>query len=142
MEFSARCTGREHCVGCKEKVNMYANIKDGILGFMNKKGDTLFGGVEYYPSIDVPYDIPKGKDIAFLTCIYMTDSIFDYKSAPLKALNEHLSKEYKKIVAIANEEWDFPNGDLAFFMKHGFYDEGIVYEDTYCKLHLVSKYLS
>lgn len=141
IKLSTHCTGRMNCVGCYDKIQMYDGIKDGLIGFMNIENGILLGGVEYYPSLHVPYDVPKSEDIAFLTCVYMTDTTFDYKTAPLKALEKHLSKTYKEVIVISNEKWDFPNGNLEFFIKNGYHDKTILYEDTYCKLHLLSKNL-
>lgn len=65
---------------------------------------------------------------------------YDYKSAPLKALEEYLKDKYSKIIAISDEVGTFPNGDLKWFLDNGFRDEGVIsYEPGYCRLHLVSK---
>ena len=51
-----------------------------IYGFIHKNGKgELVGGVEYLPAKVIPYDIPHDDDIAFLTCVYMTDAAYDYK---------------------------------------------------------------
>ena len=72
----------------------------------------------------------------------MSDSNYDYKSAPLKALEQHLKKEYKKIIVISDEVGVFPNGNLNFFIDNGYQDEGIIFTDPkYCRLHLLSKLL-
>lgn len=62
-----------------------------IYGFLhkNKKGE-LIGGVEYLPAKEIPYDISHDPDTAFLTCVYMTDAEYDYKSAPLMELEKNL----------------------------------------------------
>ena len=112
-------------------------------GFIHKdESGHLIGGAEYLPSIIVPYDILHDVNTAFITCVYMSDSEWDYKTAPLQALEHYLSGQYKKVIAIADENGIFPNGDLKFFLRNGYRDEGIVYEDiNYCSLHLVSKQL-
>lgn len=140
--LASQCTGRSNCAGCNQKVKMYHNIPDGIIGFMNTDGGTLLGGVEYFPSLCVPYDIPKGEEIAFITCVYLSDESFDYKSAPLRALEQFLSEKYKKVVVISDEDGTFPNGDSKFFEKNGYHDEKVIFEDSYCKLHLFTKDLS
>lgn len=140
--LAAQCTGREKCLGCELKSKMYSEMTDGTIGFMNVEGEKLLGGAEYYPSLFVPYDIPKDKDIAFITCVYISDDRFDYKTAPLRTLEHYLARQYKKAVVISDEVGIFPNGDLKFFMRNGYKDDGIVFEDEYCTLHLLSKDLS
>lgn len=137
--IASRCTGRGFCSGCGEKMQMYQAMPDGIMGFMNTNGETLLGGAEYYPSLRVPYDIPKGPEIAFITCVYLSDKAYDCKSAPLRALEQYLSGTYKKAVVISGEEGTFPNGDAKFFEKNGYHDEKLIFEDSYCRLHLFSK---
>ena len=61
-------------------------VKNEVIGFMNVDGNSVLGGAEFYPSLYVPYDIPKAEDIAFITCGYLSDEDYDYKSALLKAL--------------------------------------------------------
>ncbi|MBD5531324.1 MAG: hypothetical protein HDQ98_03850 [Lachnospiraceae bacterium] len=137
--LASQCTGRRNCSGCSSKVKMYQDFPDGIIGFMNMDNETLLGGAEYVPSLYVPYDIPKGQEIAFITCVYLSDETFDYKSAPLRALEQYLSKRYKKAIVISDEEGTFPNGDLQFFEKNGYHDEKVIFEDRYCRLHLLVK---
>ena len=140
--LAARCTGRNNCVGCGKKAEMYDGVCE-IIGFMHTDGGELLGGAEFFPSVYVPYDVPKGEDIAFITCVYMSDENFDYKSAPLRALEAYLrGKGYKQAVVISDEKGTFPNGDAEFFIKNGYRDEKVVFEDGYCRLHLFSKDLS
>ncbi len=139
--LASNCTGRKNCTGCQSKVSMYQIISSPTIGYMNVLDDTLLGGAEFYPSISVPYNIPHGSDIAFITCVYLSDDQYDYKSSPLRALERHLSKNYKKVVVISDEIGVFPNGDLNFFIKNGYQIEKVVFEDDYCKLHLLSKLL-
>ena len=47
--------------------------------FIKTGREKLVGGVEYLPAKVIPYDIPHDDDIAFLTCVYMTDAAYDYK---------------------------------------------------------------
>lgn len=103
----------------------------------------LLGGAEYLPSMLVPYDIPHSEDAAFITCVYLSDAEYDYKSAPIKALEQYLRKTYARVFAVTDEKGVFPNGDLAFFTRNGYRDNGVIFEDqAYCKLHLVSKDLN
>lgn len=139
---ASQCIGRRSCSGCSQKIKMYQNLSDEIIGFMNTDGETLLGGAEYFPSLYVPYDIPKGEEIAFITCVYLSDDSFDYKSAPLKALEQYLSGKYKKVVVISDEEGTFPNGNANFFEKNGYHDEKVIFEDDYCRLHLFTKELT
>ena len=80
--------------------------------------------------------------VAFITCVYRGNENYDYKSAPLQKLEEHLSKTYDRVVVVSDEDGVFPNGDLDFFLRNGYEDEGIISEEAgYCKLHLLSKNL-
>ena len=141
-KLACQCTGRKQCYKYECKPLMYSNMPDKVIGFMNVDGNKLLGGVEWYPSLYVPYDIPKGDDIAFITCVYISDDYFDYKTAPLKALEQYLAKLYNKVIVICDEVGVFPNGDLTFFIRNGYQDEKVIFEDEYCRLHLLSKELS
>ncbi len=140
--LASDCTGRKNCAGCQSKISMYQQITSSTIGYMNVEDGTLLGGAEFYPSLYVPYNIPRGSDIAFITCVYLSDEQYDYKSMPLRALERHLSKYYKKIVVISDEIGVFPNGDLDFFVRNGYKSEKVLFEDDYCKLHLMSKLLN
>lgn len=81
------------------------------------------------------HDIDK---FAFLTCLYLSSRDYDYKALPLKALENHLKKDY----AVSDELGVFPNGNLEWFLEQGYADEGILsVEPGYCTLHLVCKSL-
>lgn len=140
--LASQCTARRRCPGCEKKLSYYQNLTDEIIGFMNTDGDILLGGAEYFPSLYVPYDIPKGPEIAFITCVYLSHQTYDYKSAPLRKLEQYLSRQYKKAVVISDEKGTFPNGDSEFFHKNGYHDEKVLFEDAYCKLHLFAKDLA
>lgn len=100
----------------------------------------LLGGAEYLPSLSVPYSVPKDEATAFITCCYLTDEEYDCKSEPLSALERSLAEKYSRVTVISDEKGVFPNGNMEFFLLHGYQDEGIVYEDeNYCRLHLMSK---
>lgn len=100
----------------------------------------MVGGAEYVPSNAVPYDIPKGDNIAFLTCLYHSSTDRDYKTHPYEALEAELKEAYDFIVAVTDEVGTFPNGPLTWFESQGFVDLGVVYEAPhYARLHLVMK---
>lgn len=139
--IASQCTSRVNCLGCEMKIKMYDSINEGIYGFMNVNGNSLLGGVEFVPSNLVPYDIPRIGETVFITCIYLSNEDYDYKSAPLMALEDYLKNKYKKVLVISDEIGIFPNGNLDFFLKNNYKDEAIVFEDDYCKLHLMSKIL-
>lgn len=140
IEVAGACTGRNCPENCHNKSAFLKNCGLDIYGFVNVEGNKLLGGVEYVPSKIVPYDIPKSEDIAFLTCAYLSSDRYDYKTDPLKALEEYLKNKYSKIIAISDEIGTFPNGDLKWFLNNGFRDEGVIScEPGYCRLHLVSK---
>lgn len=137
------CCGDKSESNCLKKRKFLENFQQDIYGFihMDPHGN-LVGGAEYLPANLVPYNIPHDDDIAFITCVYMSDSEFDYKTTPLRALEEHLKKRYTKVIAISDKIGVFPNGNLEFFIRNGYCDEGIVFEDSnYCSLHLMSKKL-
>jgi hypothetical protein len=140
---SSGCTLTQCKEACNKKGAFLAENCEDVFGFINKKGNRILGGAEYIPSIKVPYKIPKDRDIAFLTCLYHSSTEYDYKSAPLNALEKYLkTKCYHKIIAITDEESTFPNGNLNWFLSHGYKDENIIsIEKDYCVLHLVSKEL-
>lgn len=140
IELAGTCTGRNCPESCHMKHDLLDNYDLDTFGFINIEDNRLLGGVEYLPSSVVPYDIPKSKDTAFLTCIYKSSNQYDYKTAPFQKLEQYLKGKYTKIVAISDEAGTFPNGDLQWFINNGFKDEGIISsEPGYCKLHLVSK---
>ena len=125
---------------CKKAQFLMINMVEPY-GFIHKdEAGCLIGGAEYLPAAIVPYDIPHDSKTAFITCVYMSDSEYDYKTAPLQALENHLYGQYSRVIAITDEKGVFPNGDLRFFIRNGYRDEGIIFEDTsYCSLPLVSK---
>ncbi len=85
---------------------------------------------------------PKSDKVAFLTCAYLSSKKYDYKTAPLKILENFLKGKFDKLIAISDDRGNFPNGDLEWFLKNGFSDEYVIsVEPNYCKLHLVSKNL-
>ena len=141
--LAEQCTGHHNSQNCDSKQSFLRQLGLEVCGFLNMAEDgSLLGGVEYLPSLNVPYDIPKDIRTAFITCVYRGNKNYDYKSAPLQKLEEHLSKTYDRVVVVSDEEGVFPNGDLDFFLRNGYEDEGIISEEAgYCKLHLLSKNL-
>lgn len=138
---AVRCTGREHCRGCREKIGFFEDKGQSVFGFMNLCDDKSVGGAEFVPSVFVPYDIPHDEQTAFLSCVYLSDEEFDYKTAALQELERYLVGKYKKIVVISDENGVFPNGDMDFFVRKGYKDIDVVFEDQYCRLHLMEKEL-
>lgn len=141
--IASQCSGGCNADSSKRKASFLQQSKQEIYGFLNiDKDNHLLGGVEYIPTMLVPYDIPKNKDSAFITCIYNCDNTYDYKSKPLQELENYLCKEYKDIYVISDEDSTFPNGNLEFFIRNGYKDLGVVSEEiNYCKLHLLRKVL-
>lgn len=141
IELACSCCGtRAQSNWCKKArfLMMHTVAPYGFI-HINEDG-CLIGGAEYLPSSIVPYAIPHDRETAFITCVYSSDSVYDYKSAPLQALERYLCGQYTRVIAITDEKGIFPNGDLKFFMRNGYRDEGIIFEDAnYCSLHLVSK---
>lgn len=143
IRLACDCCGFPTDTSCAEKERFLRSCGQKIYGFLHtdERGN-LLGGAEYLPSMLVPYNIPHSEDAAFITCVYLSDAEYDYKSAPIKALEQYLRKTYARVFAVTDEKGVFPNGDLAFFTRNGYRDNGVIFEDqAYCKLHLVSKYL-
>ena len=144
IRLACDCCGFPTDTSCAEKERFLRSCGQEIYGFLHtdERGNIL-GGAEYLPSMLVPYDIPHSEDAAFITCVYLSDAEYDYKSAPIKALEQYLRKTYARVFAVTDEKGVFPNGDLAFFTRNGYRDNGVIFEDqAYCKLHLVSKDLN
>ncbi|QSX06579.1 hypothetical protein JYG23_03740 [Sedimentibacter sp. zth1] len=140
--LSKKCTMTGCSCSCDKKALFLSKYCDEIYGFLNKDSENVLGGVEYIPSIYVPYDIPKSDDYAFLTCIYYSSTEYDYKYYPLIKLESYLKEKYSKVFAITEELGTFPNGNLKWFLDNGYNDEGLIsVEKDYCRLHLVSKNL-
>ncbi len=138
--LSSKCTLTDSCGSCIKKSIFLYKYCDDIFGYLNVEDEKVLGGVEYVPTSFVPYDIPKSEDYAFLTCLYHSSTEYDYKHYPLIELEKHLKNKYKRIYAITDEVGTFPNGNLKWFLDHGFVDEGVIAnEENYCKLHLVCK---
>jgi hypothetical protein len=140
--ISHGCTMSQCKGACRKKGKFLSSYCDGVFGFINVKDNKVLGGVEYLPSLVVPYNIPRDKDVAFLTCVYHSSSEYDFKSTPLKVLENYLKTRYNKILVITDEQGTFPNGNLNWFIDQGYQDEYILSEEqNYCKLHLMSKIL-
>lgn len=136
------CTGAKCCRGWKDKIEFLKGLGLSVFGWMNTQDGALLGGAEFLPSLAAPYDIPRGEDAALISCVYLSDSRWDYKSAPLAALESYLAGTYRRALVISDETGVFPNGDLAFFRRNGYRDLGVVAEEPgYCTLHLLEKRL-
>lgn len=137
------CTGGCSQQAIEAKKAFYKSLHMSIYGmYMHDKDHTMLGGAEYVPSLLVPYDIPKSEKTAFMTCLYPTDEVYDVKHAPLQQLENSLASSYNDVYVISDEKGNFPNGDIQFFLTHGYEDKGIVFhEPTYCTLHLMYKML-
>lgn len=140
--LAGHCTARKCDAYCEKKSAFLQKNGLSVYGFMQIQNGKLCGGAEYLPSLLVPYDIPKAPEIAFISCVYLSDSIYDYKSAPLRELERYLTPKYEKVYVISDGIGVFPNGDKAFFERNGYTDCGIIAEEIgYCTLHLMEKIL-
>ncbi|GAA0722569.1 hypothetical protein GCM10008905_14220 [Clostridium malenominatum] len=140
--LSNGCTMNNCSASCLKKKQFLSSVCDDFYGYLHLNNGKVVGGVEYIPSLQVPYNVAKDEETAFLTCIYHSSTEYDYKSYPLEKLEQRLSKKYKSIIAISGEEGTFPNGNLQWFLNHGYIDNGVIsIEENYCKLHLMSKSL-
>ena len=117
--------------------------KKSMGSFIQMKEGTFLGVPSTFRQCLFHMISPHSEDAAFITCVYLSDAEYDYKSAPIKALEQYLRKTYARVFAVTDEKGVFPNGDLAFFTRNGYRDNGVIFEDqAYCKLHLVSKDLN
>lgn len=140
FQVAGACTGQLCKTGCMEKFAWLRELGQSVYGCVNIAGTRLLGGAEFLPSLLVPYAVPKGRGIAFLTCVYLSDALWDYKSPPLRRLEAYLVHTYRVLEVISDEKGIFPNGDLAFFLRNGYKDQGVVAEEPgYCRLHLLQK---
>lgn len=131
----------EKSIWMTEIIDKYKSKHLGILHYKDQK---CVGGVEYVPSLEVPYDIPKSKDYAFITCVFTSDPVYDFKSHPLRRLEVDLKDMgYKKVYIVASREVSFPNGSLDWFLSKGYDDLGLVYyeENDHAYQHLLEKVL-
>lgn len=141
-ELAGQCMGKKCVETCAQKAEFYKTIGINVWGYMNLCGEKLLGGAEWVPSLIVPYDVPRGDGIAFLTCIYPSNEEYDGKSAPLQALEKMLAESYNKVIVVSDETGVFPNGDMEFFARNGYRDLGVLArEKNYCTLHLMEKML-
>lgn len=137
------CTMCGDCGQTKRKAEFLSSCGLDHFGFVHQLNGKTVGGVEWMPSLQVPYPIPKDKDTAFLTCVYHSSDTADFKSWPLLRLEERLRQTYQRILVISDEESTFPNGNKRWFEGHGYIDMGrIQVLDGYACLHLMEKKLS
>lgn len=81
------------------KKEFFKKAPGEIYGYLHKAQDNqLLGGVEFLPSIMIPYPVPHEEETAFNTCIYCLDPKYDYKSAPLRELENFLKQDYRRII--------------------------------------------
>jgi len=140
IALAGQCTGGVCASDYREKFRLFKSYGMDTLGFVNAEKGKLLGGAEYAPSLIVPYDIPRSEDTAFITCLYLSSEERDYKSAPLRRLEDLLFTRYRKILAISEENGVFPNGDLSYFQRVGYLDLGLISEEPgLYRLHLVEK---
>jgi hypothetical protein len=142
------CASSTESIHCSDKGKWIENIRLKFnlphLGKLHYLNSNCIGGAEFVPSIIVPYPIPRADDIAFLTCSFGSSEEADYKSFPLKKLEEELPKlGYKALMAIASEDSCFPNGPIEWFLDRNYIDLGELYyeEMHFAKMHLVKKIL-
>lgn len=133
---------------CAEKASWVKQIRDSFhlphLGILHYSGDQCVGGAEFVPSLAVPYPVPKGDKMAFLTCSFLSDEVADYRTAPLRKLEEELpGLGFSELIAVVSEDVVFPNGTLKWFLDRGYRDLGEVYfeERDFARQHLVKKEL-
>ncbi len=142
LDLAGSCTGVRWLPGMEAEGGVFGGHGTFCLWFSAYAGKRLLGGAEYVPSMQVPYAIPRDARKAFLTCVYLSDEAFDYKTTPLNALEAYLGERYESALVISDETGVFPNGDLTFFLLRGYQDLGVVArEGTYCTLHLLEKQL-
>lgn len=140
LAIACQCTGMDR--GPCGKEVWLDRCGQTVFGVLNLEGARLLGGAEYLPSLLVPYDVPKGERIAFLTCLYCSSPEGDYKSGPLAELERYLARQYRYLEVISDELGVFPNGNLSFFLKRGYQYMGFLREEPgYCRLHLLRKTL-
>lgn len=108
IRLACDCCGFPTDTSCAEKERFLRSCGQEIYGFLHtdERGN-LLGGAEYLPSMLVPYDIPHSEDAAFITCVYLSDAEYDYKSAPIKALEQYLRKTYARVFAVTDEKGVF-----------------------------------
>lgn len=119
------CIGGVHPIAYRDKTQWakeILNTSDCPLGFIACKGGRAMAAVEYLPSNLVPYPLPrKNRSIAYVTCIYPTELVDDYRPAVLQKLLSHLREEgYRELQVVAGRHTPFPNGPASFFRRHRF----------------------
>ena len=127
----------------EEKAAFLCSCGVSRFGLLHRIDGNVVGGVEWLPSLKVPYPIPRDAHTAFLTCVYHSSEQADYKSWPLKQLEAELKKSYQRILVISDELGTFPNGPMQWFINHGYRDLGLLQElEGYARLHLMEKVLT
>ncbi len=143
-----KCT-MNHCgYECEAKGEWISKLQRkynlDLLGIIHIDGDRCIGGAEFVPSFEVPYDIPRSEDTAFLTCLYSSDNTFDFKTTPLRKLEGKLvEKGFNNISAVVSPKRNFPNGSMEWFLERGYEKGKFLYREECDKAeqYLVSKHL-
>ena len=134
------CTLCADCAQMKKKSDFLSSCRLTTFGFIHQLEGQIVGGVEWMPSLQVPYPIPKDAHTAFLTCVYHSSEEADYKAWPLQCMEKELFKIYRRILVICDEESTFPNGTKDWFERQGYCDLGLIQVlDGYARLHLLEK---
>ena len=137
------CTLCEQHGQMEEKAAFLCSCGVSRFGLLHRIDGNIVGGVEWLPSLKVPYPIPRDAHTAFLTCVYHSSEQADYKSWPLKQLEAELKKSYQRILVISDELGTFPNGPMQWFISRGYRDLGLLQElEGYARLHLMEKVLT
>lgn len=134
------CTLCADCAQMKKKSDFLSSCGLTTFGFIHQLEGQIVGGVEWMPSLQVPYPIPKDAHTAFLTCVYHSSEEADYKAWPLQCMEKELFKTYRRILVICDENSTFPNGTKDWFERQGYCDLGLIQVlDGYARLHLLEK---
>lgn len=86
------CTLCADCAQMKKKSDFLSSCGLTTFGFIHQLEGQIVGGVEWMPSLQVPYPIPKDAHTAFLTCVYHSSEEADYKAWPLQCMEKELFK--------------------------------------------------
>lgn len=140
------CGVEGSCCGGKSRWLKEVRTNYGLphLGYLHLLDGECVGGAEFVPATAVPYPIPKDTGTAFLTCSYLSVEEADYRSHPLRRLEESLPHYgFSTLLAVASDDVVFPNGPLAWFTERGYTDLGEIHHEVGegARMHLVRKAL-
>ena len=132
--LAAQCTGCQN-LG-REKADWLRN--QGITGdirIVNRQGNRLLGVQSLFPAPSYPMMCPSGPIPPFSPACMVRRQII--QSGPLCALEQMLRQDYRRLIAVTDEDGVFPNGNLAVFLRNGYQDLGCIRQEPgYCRLHL------